>query len=83
MLAKEQLEKIYIVLEKSEWNKDKLQEILLKLVDNTGGWKRAPFFANLRLTIAGSTVSPPLIESMEIIGKEECLKRIKQILEKL
>lgn len=38
----------------------------------------------LRIAIMGSEVGPPLFESMAILGKEECLKRINiaiQILE--
>jgi glutamyl-tRNA synthetase len=38
------------------------------------------------VAITGQTVSPPLFESMEIVGKEKVLERLKQaieILEKL
>lgn len=34
----------------------------------------------LRIAITGQKVSPPLFESMEILGKKECLKRIKKAL---
>ncbi len=40
------------------------------------GWKNGPFFAALRLAITGKPVSPPLTESMIILGKEEVLKRL-------
>jgi len=43
-------------------------------------------FGILRAATTGQTVSPPLFESMEIIGKEKCLQRIKnaiEILEKM
>jgi glutamyl-tRNA synthetase len=42
-------------------------------------------FGILRVAVTGQTVSPPLFESMEIVGKEEVLKRVKmaiRILEK-
>ena len=41
------------------------------------------FFGILRSAITGQTVSPPLLESMEIIGKETVLKRISNAVEKL
>ena len=34
-------------------------------------------FGILRIAVTGQTVSPPLFESMEIVGKVEVLKRIK------
>lgn len=43
-------------------------------------------FGILRVATTGQKVSPPLFESMEIIGKEKCLQRIKnaiEILEKM
>jgi glutamyl-tRNA synthetase len=35
-------------------------------------------FGILRVAVTGQTVSPPLFESMEIVGKEKVLERIKQ-----
>jgi glutamyl-tRNA synthetase len=43
-------------------------------------------FGILRVAITGQKVSPPLFESMEIIGREKCLQRIQnaiEILEKM
>ena len=43
-------------------------------------------FGILRVAVTGQTVSPPLFESMEIVGKEEVLERTKKaikILEKM
>ncbi|MEK7597944.1 MAG: glutamate--tRNA ligase [Patescibacteria group bacterium] len=41
--------------------------------------KNSQFFADMRMVITGKKISPPLNESMEILGKEECLKRIYQL----
>lgn len=38
-------------------------------------------FGILRVAVTGQKVSPPLFESMEIIGKEKCLQRIKNAIE--
>jgi glutamyl-tRNA synthetase len=43
-------------------------------------------FGILRVAITGQTISPPLFESMEIIGKAKCLERVQKaigLLEKL
>ncbi len=43
--------------------------------------KPKTFFQTLRLAITGKLVSPPLFESMEILGKEETLRRLKKFLD--
>jgi glutamyl-tRNA synthetase len=41
------------------------------------GLKPAQVFGVLRVAVTGRKVSPPLFESMEIIGKDIVLERIK------
>ena len=41
------------------------------------GMKNSEFFQILRVAITGKKISPPLNESMEILGKSECLKRVE------
>ena len=43
------------------------------------GMKNSDFFMILRVAITGKKISPPLNESMEILGKEECLRRLSTI----
>lgn len=40
------------------------------------------FFMMMRVVITGKKISPPLNESMEIVGKEECLARLRVFLPK-
>lgn len=40
-------------------------------------------FGILRVAVTGQKVSPPLFESMEIIGREKCLRRIMKAIELL
>lgn len=47
------------------------------------GLKPGQFFGILRVAVTGRTVSPPLIQSMEIIGKEKVLERIRDAVEVL
>ena len=43
------------------------------------GVKNSEFFMVLRVAITGKKISPPLNESMEILGKNETLKRLSSI----
>lgn len=50
------------------------------------GYKSGQFFGILRVAVTGQVISPPLFESMAIIGKEKVLERILKaiiILEKM
>ncbi len=44
--------------------------------------KTSLFFMILRVAITGKKISPPLNESMEILGKDECLVRLQAVYEK-
>jgi glutamyl-tRNA synthetase len=46
-------------------------------VAQASGLKNSEFFQMLRVAISGKKVSPPLNESMEILGKEECIRRVQ------
>ncbi|HEX8599487.1 MAG TPA: glutamate--tRNA ligase [Chloroflexia bacterium] len=47
------------------------------------GLKAGDIFMVLRVAVTGSPVSPPLFESIEILGKEETLRRVDAALAKL
>ena len=42
------------------------------------GLKTGQLFGILRAAVTGQTVSPPLFECMEVVGRETCLARLKQ-----
>lgn len=76
---KDLLKKIYEeLLPISDWKANTIGESMNNLVKklniNTGD-----FFMTLRVAITGKKISPPLNDSMEILGKKECLKRIALI----
>lgn len=43
-------------------------------------WKVGDFFMSLRIAICGSRFTPPITETMQILGKEESISRIKTAL---
>ncbi|KKW02708.1 MAG: Glutamyl-tRNA synthetase, partial [Candidatus Beckwithbacteria bacterium GW2011_GWC2_49_11] len=65
------------VLEKNAWTKEAIESALANSA-NAQGWNRGEYFMALRLAVAGSRVTPPLTESMLIIGQAEILARLKQ-----
>ena len=64
-------------------NFDKL--IKGELIDDikSQGWKVGDFFMSLRVAVCGSRSTPPITETMQILGKEESLKRINLALKHL
>ena len=73
----ETLRQIVVLIETlPEFSKDTLELRIRSLVEERGlGVGQA--FGILRMAVTGQKVSPPLIESMEIIGREKVLQRIK------
>ena len=47
------------------------------------GMKAGDVFMALRVAVSGRTASPPLFESLEVIGKDETLQRVDDALTKL
>ncbi|NLG71626.1 MAG: glutamate--tRNA ligase, partial [Chloroflexi bacterium] len=56
------------------------EEPLRNLVEEMG-LKAGQVFGILRVAVTGQKVSPPLFESMEIIGKEKVLERIRRAID--
>jgi len=44
-------------------------------------FKTGDFFMDLRIAISGSKVTPPLTDSIAILGKQETLARLKQVID--
>lgn len=69
------------ILEKSDnWALGSLNQTLGTLIQDNK-LKTGDFYMDLRGTISGSSVTPPINESIEIIGKEDTIKRLKKGLE--
>ena len=62
----------------SEFSAEKIGESMMNVAKNSG-LKNSEFFQMVRIAITGKKISPPLNESMEILGKVECLKRILSV----
>jgi glutamyl-tRNA synthetase len=55
---------------------DSIHDLMNQVLVESMGEKPRNAFGPLRTAISGRKVSPPLFESMEILGKAETLKRL-------
>ena len=60
----------------SSWDHVAIEGVLRASLIEEMGLKPRIAFSALRIAATGSTISPPLFESMELLGKEVCLERI-------
>jgi glutamyl-tRNA synthetase len=68
------------VLEATEWTKEALEPALKKLGEEKQ-WAVKENFMLLRAILTGSTMSPPLLESMVVFGKARSLDRVRRFLD--
>ena len=58
-------------------------EALLRPLAVELGLKTGQLFGALRTAVTGRTATPPLFQTMAVLGKERCLQRIEAALGKL
>jgi glutamyl-tRNA synthetase len=68
------------VLEVTEWTTAALEPALKKLGEEQA-WSVKENFMLLRAIITGSTMSPPLLESMVVFGKARSLDRVRRFID--
>jgi glutamyl-tRNA synthetase len=68
--------------ELARFDADTLESILRPLADEIG-MKAGQLFGALRTAVTGLTATPPLFQTMEVLGQETCLKRIEKAIAKL
>ncbi|ALC05676.1 Glutamate-tRNA ligase [Corynebacterium deserti GIMN1.010] len=61
----------------TEWTTPNIEAALNKALIEDLGLKPRVAFGALRIGISGEAISPPLFESMELLGKESTLTRLK------
>jgi glutamyl-tRNA synthetase len=64
------------------FNEESLEALLRPLAEELG-LKTGQLFGTLRVAVTGRTMAPPLFQTMAVLGKERCLKRIKEGLVRL
>ncbi len=64
------------------WSAAELHERFMALAEELGA-NRRKFQAPVRVALTGRSVGPPLFESMEVLGREEVLRRLRAARERL
>lgn len=81
-MARRVLERALEVLPGVEFKHDPLDAALRGAAAELGV-KAGPMFQPIRVAVCGRKNAPPLFETMEVLGKDVCLKRIVLAVEKL
>jgi glutamyl-tRNA synthetase len=79
-MAKKALERTREVLAHTDFNHQALGQALRSAAKEMG-LKPGQMFQPIRVAVTGRTASPPLFETLEVLGKEKALKRIEQALQ--
>ncbi len=86
MTAETTLEALKAAQEKlsmlESFDQDSLEGTLRPLAEELG-LKTGQLFSPLRVAVTGRTAAPPLFETMAVLGKDRCLKRIRAAIEGL
>lgn len=67
----------------ADWRAETLHELLTEALVDKGGYKPRLAFGPVRVAVSGRRVSPPLFESMEILGKSITCARLRGLREHL
>jgi glutamyl-tRNA synthetase len=81
-MAKRVLEKAREVLANVEFTHDAL-DASLRAAAQELGVKAGQMFQPIRVAVCGRKNAPPLFETLEVMGKEVCIERIEQAIQKL
>ena len=66
----------------ANWDSAYLESVFRPLAEELN-LKTGVFFGILRVAITGRTATPPLFQTMEVLGKERSVRRLKAALDKL
>ena len=62
----------------AEWTSPAIEETLKAALIDGLGLKPRKAFGPIRVAVTGATVSPPLYESMELLGRERTIRRLRE-----
>lgn len=77
-LVKEELAQTSIVLAAvADWSTTSI-EATLRALQEQQDWKKSQYFMLVRVAVTGQTATPPLFETLEVLGKARTLERLAQ-----
>jgi glutamyl-tRNA synthetase len=63
-------------LDDKNWTHENIEQKIRSLSDEKE-WKPGQYFMMLRVAVTGKTATPPLFETMSVLGREKCLLRLQ------
>jgi glutamyl-tRNA synthetase len=66
----------------ADWTHEALESVIRPLAEDLG-MKAGDLFGLVRVAVTGKTATPPLFETMELLGREATIGRLRSALEKL
>jgi glutamyl-tRNA synthetase len=81
-MARKALERACEVLAHTDFNHQALDHALRSAAKEMG-LKPGQMFQPIRVAVTGRTASPPLFESLEVLGRETAVKRIEEAIGKV
>jgi glutamyl-tRNA synthetase len=65
-----------------DWKAEAIEGALRAFLE-ASGWSNKELFMPVRVAVTGRTATPPLFETMEVLGKERCRRRLRRAAELL
>lgn len=62
-------------IDDKSWTHENIEQKIRSLSEEHG-WKLGQYFMMLRVAVTGKTATPPLFETMQVLGREKCLLRL-------
>ena len=82
LVKKELEETINLIKSLSNWSLLSLEEGIRNLQEKNN-WHRGQYFMMLRIATTGEKATPPLFDTMEVLGKELLISRLEDAIKKL
>lgn len=65
------------LIDDKDWTSENIEQKVRSLAE-TNGWKPGQYFMMLRVAVTGKTATPPLFETMQVLGRKKCLQRLEE-----
>jgi len=75
-VSSEILKRLILELEKIDWSEEKISAVVSAVMEENK-LSKAQMYRSIGIALSGKLVTPPIFSSMEILGKDETLARLK------
>ena len=75
------LEEILPALESADWTAESLEDLIGSFAEQRADGKVGKIAQPIRIAVSGGTISPPIFDTLMILGRDRSLKRIRHCLD--